>query len=164
MRRHLLLSSAFALTLLLTAPLRPAAAANTVFQGQVTKTFFFTISYTPDGKAQANQARDDQYTKAFTNSIMLLQDNQQGAIGTIDPQNNVTLVAPTLISVPADDQNNSFILDGLAKDDKTFVSFHAYIEKSASDPKKAVALGHILELTADGTFNSTDFTLNFQSP
>jgi hypothetical protein len=162
MRRPLSLSSAFALTLLLFAPLRPAAAASVVFQGKVTGTFFFTISYTPDGKITANQARDDQYTQAYANSILVLGDNQQGALGTVDARHNVTLVAPDFIAVPADDKNNSFILDGLAKDDKTFVSFHAYIERSATDPTKATALGHVLEMTADGTFNSTDFTLTVQ--
>jgi len=129
----------------------------------VTDTSFLTISYTPDGKVQPNQARDDQYTKASTDSLMVLLDNQRGQLGTVDPQNNVTLVAPNLIALAADDQNNSFILDGLAKDEKTLVSFHAYMEKSATDPKKAVALGHILEMTADGTFNSTDFTLTLQA-
>ena len=45
-----------------------------------------------------------------------------------------------------------------------FVSFHAFLFRLSSDPKKAIALGHVLELAADGTVNSTDITLNVQSP
>jgi hypothetical protein len=164
MRRILSLSTAVASALLLFAPLRGEAAGNVLLAGKVTGPFFFTITYTPDGRAGPNKARDSDYTAGFTNSLLVVLDNNQAAIGTVDGNNNVNLVAPNLIAVPTDNQNNSFILDGFTKNGQKFVSFHAYLFRLSSDPKKAVALGHVVELTADGIVNSTDITLNVQSP
>ncbi|SRR6266542_2752315 len=162
MLRRLSLPLSLAFSLLTLIPLRPAAAANVLLQGKVTSTFFFTLKYTTDGKVSSNQARDDEYTKAITNSILVVSDNNSAALGQQDAQNNVTLVAPSLIAVAADNENNSFILDGLHKDAQTLVSFHLFMAKNADDPKKATALGHVVELLEDGTVNSTDFTLNLQ--
>ena len=162
MLRRLSMPLAFAFSLLTLVSVRPAAAANVLLQGKVTSTFFFTLKYTTDGKVSSNQARDDEYTKAFTNSILVVTDDNKGALGQADAQNNVTLVAPPLVSVPADNQNNLFILDGLHKETLTFVSFHLFLAKNTDDPKTATSVGHIVELLEDGTVNSTDVTLDLQ--